>query len=342
MAVGSRINVGIVGGGWISGVHAEGWAQVEGAKLVAVADIAPERARSFADKYGLPLAYSSLDELLAQDDITAIDVCTPPADHIETGLKVLAAGKHLSMQKPVTLTLEDCDRLTAAAEKADRLFVPSYMFRYAPLTSRMRALVAQGHIGKPLLAFHRMAIPAWRASPWAWDEKISGGLPIETLTHGFDFFCWCLGPVTRVYAQGSSSGKVKDFVDNVSIICTHVDGAVSTVQGSWSIPDNFPSHRFEIIGSKGGLHTEGGSFTTGPMSRVVLTDGQTATVWESTARGFVEKLQAFTDAIRKGTPSEVTPQHGRAAIEIGIAAEQSLRAGRAIELPVNDPLPTNA
>lgn len=330
------IKVGLVGAGWISGVHAEAWAQVSGAKLVAVADIAPGRAKAFADKYRLPSAYESLEELLAQPDIAAIDVCTPPADHIGTGLKVFEAGKHLSLQKPVTLTLEECDQLTAAAERAGRLFMPSYMFRYAPIPKRMHDLVAEGRIGRPLMAFHRMAIPAWRPSPWAWKPDISGGLIIEMLTHGFDFFIWSLGPVERVYAQATCSGKVEGFNDNVAIICSHAGGATSTIHGSWSAPDNFPSHRLEVIGTDGALHTEGGSFATAPMYRLVLTDGKTATAWDSMARGFVEKLQAFADAIRSGEQPQVTPADGRAALEVALAAERSIQTGTPIELPLNN------
>jgi predicted dehydrogenase len=330
-----EIKVGLVGAGWISGVHAEAWAQVSGAKLVAVADIAPGRAKAFADKYRLPSAYESLEELLAQPDIVAIDVCTPPADHIGTGLKVLNAGKNLSLQKPVTLTLEECDQLTAAAERAGKLFMPSYMYRYAPIPRRMHELISEGRIGRPLMAFHRMAIPAWRPSPWAWKPEVSGGLIVEMLTHGFDFFIWSLGPVERVYAQATCSGKVEGFDDNVAIICSHKGGATSTIHGSWSAPDNFPSHRLEVIGTTGALHTEGGTFATAPMYRLVLTDGTTATAWDSVARGFVEKLQAFSDAIRTGSEPEVTPADGRAALEVALAAEKSIRTGSPIDVPLD-------
>lgn len=324
------VAVGLVGAGWIAGVHAESWASVKGARLAAVVDIVPERAQAFAERYRLPAWYGSIEELLARPDITAVDVCTPPADHRETGLKVLAAGKHLSLQKPITLTLEDCDALTRAADEAGLILMPSHMYRYSPLTQRAKALIKEGRIGQPLLAFHRMAIPSWRPSGWVWDPTLSGGLVVEMLAHGFDLFLWWLGPVTRVYAQGTCSGKVPGVHDNVAIVLTHASGATSTIQGSWSAPDNFPTHRIEVIGSHGGLHTEGGTYGTLQMYRLVHTDGKVATAWESTARGFVEKLQAFADAVRTNTPPSVTPADARAALELALAANESIRTGQAV------------
>jgi len=330
----AEIKIGLVGAGWFGGVHADAWAAVKGARLVAVADLVPERARAFAEKYHLPHWYGSCEELLAQPELAAIDVCTPPADHFGTGLKVLEAGKHLSLQKPICLTLEDCDRLARASARAGKIVVPSYMYRYSPLHRRMHDLVAEGRIGRPLMAFYRMAVPAWRPSPWAWNVSVSGGMVVEMLTHGFDFFRWCFGPATRVYAQSTSSGTHAGFDDNAAIIVTHENGVTSTVHGSWTVPDNFPSMRFEIIGTMGALHTEGGSWATSPMYRLVLTDGTTATAWDSRARGFVEKLQAFADAVHAGAPPEVTVADGRAALEIALAAEQSIRLGRAVALPL--------
>lgn len=332
----NEIKVGLVGAGWISGVHAEAWASVKGARLVAVADMIPDRARGFAEKYRLDQWYGSLEELLARPDIDAVDVCTPPSDHVETGLKVFAAGKHLSMQKPLTLTLRDTDLLTEAAAKAGKVLLPSYMYRYGPLTVKAQQLIAEGRIGKPQLAFHRMAIPRWRPSPWAWEASVSGGMVVEMLTHGFDLLIWCLGPATRVYAQGSCSGHKPGFNDNVSIIINHASGVTSVVQGSWCAPDNFPSHRIEIIGDTGAVHTEGGTFGTAPMYRLVHTDGKVATAWESMARGFVEKLQAFTDAARTNTEPSVTAADARAALEVALAAEQSIRTGLPVALPLTE------
>lgn len=328
------IKVGIVGAGWISGVHAESWASVENARLVAIADLVPDRARSFADTYRLPHWYGSVEEMLSECDIDAVDVCTPPIDHVETGLKVLQAGKHLSLQKPIALTLEGCDLLQNEARKSRRVVMPSYMYRYSPLTQKATELIEDGRVGKPLLAFHRMAIPAWRPSPWAWDASISGGLILEMLTHGFDLFLWWLGPATRVYAQGVSSGKQPGFNDNVAIVINHGSAAVSTIQGSWSAPDNFPSHRIELIGSEGAVHTEGGSFKTSPMYRLVHTDGEIATAWDSVARGFTEKLQAFVNAVRGDGELAVSVADARSALEVALAAEQSISSGEAVDLPL--------
>jgi UDP-N-acetyl-2-amino-2-deoxyglucuronate dehydrogenase len=330
----ANINVGLVGAGWISGVHADSWASVQGAELVAVADLDAERAESFARKYRLPAWYSSVEDMLADPSIDAVDVCTPPIDHIDTGLKVLEAGRHLSIQKPIALTLEDCDRLGDAAARNSTVIMPSYMYRYSPLTLKAAEIIRDGGIGQPLLAFHRMAIPAWRPSPWAWNEEISGGLILEMLTHGFDMFLWWLGPAERVYAQAVSSGKTPGFNDNVSIIINHRGGAISTVQGSWIAPDNFPSHRVEVIGSEGGIHTEGGTFKTAPMYRLVHTNGEVAMAWDSMARGFTEKLQAFVDSINSGQAPDVTVADARAALEVAIAAERSIDSGLAVELPL--------
>lgn len=329
-----RVRVGLIGLGWMGGVHADGYIKMPDVDLVAVADVDPVRAGEFAKRYGVPDYYTDYHDLLRRDDVDAVDVSTPPFNHLEIVRDVLRSGKHASVQKPISLTLDEADAMGQEAEACGKIMMASYMYRFAPLTRKVKELIAEGKLGDPRLGYHRMMVPTWRPGPWTWDASLSGGMIVEMLTHGFDLYNWYIGRPVRVYAAGNCTRR-PNFHDNVSVTVTYENGAVVTVQGSWAVPDNYPTHKLELIGSEGAIYFEGGTFQSMPSYRLTYVDGKVAQSWESAARGQAEKLRGYVDAIKSGDTSQIpTARDGRAALEVALAARKSMEDGRAIDLPL--------
>ena len=330
-----KVGVALIGAGWMGGVHAAGYVKMPDVQLVAVSDVDRARAESFAKDYNIPHVYTDYREMLRRDDIAAVDVTTPPFNHLEIVRDVLRAGKHGSVQKPITLTMEEANAMVAEAEGSKKILMASYMYRFAPLTKKVKELIEEGNLGEPRMGYHRMMIPTWRPGPWTWDSSLSGGMIVEMLTHGFDLYNWYIGKPVRVHAAGNCTRR-PGFVDMACVTVTYENGAVVSVQATWAAPDNFPTSKIELIGSKGAIYFEGGTFASAsPMYRLTFVDGETAHSWENPGRGQTEKLRAYVDAIKSGDASGLpTVRDGRAALEVALAARKSIEEGCIVDLPL--------
>lgn len=144
---GARLRVGVVGGGFMAEVHSRAIRAAQ-AELAGVVSSTPERSAAAADRLGAARAYSSLDELLADDGIDVVHVTTPNALHAEQAAAVLAAGKDVVCEKPLTTTVADAERLVAAAE--GRTATVPFVYRFHPMVREARSRFASGQAGRVL------------------------------------------------------------------------------------------------------------------------------------------------------------------------------------------------
>ena len=205
---GGIVRLGFVGTGDMAGAHARDLAQFAGEYEVrAIADISAERMARFNAKFKLAAeAHADYRELLARDDLDAVLICSPNHLHTEHALAAFAAGKHVLLQKPMALTLADCDSIIAAAEKADKVLQVGLVYRYSTLFRTMAEIIQSGRIGKPALAWcheFRVPFPIGRDREWRYSQERAGGSLVEKDCHHFDLFQWMLGALpARVHAFG--------------------------------------------------------------------------------------------------------------------------------------------
>ena len=128
----SKVRIGIIGAGNIARLHARGYASAPNAELRAVCDANGERARERAAQWGAAKSYTDYRDLLDDPEVDAVDVITPHHLHARMGADALAAGKHVSMQKPMAVTVAECDELIAAADRAAGIFRTFENFQYYP------------------------------------------------------------------------------------------------------------------------------------------------------------------------------------------------------------------
>ena len=325
--------MGLVGAGGIARAHLPAWLDL-GARVTVYApdDTAQRLAAEYAE-HGVQVA-GSLKELL--DTSEAVDVCTPTHTHREIALAALRAGLPVACEKPLALTVAHVEEMIAAAEEAGVLLFPAHVVRYFPEYAALARAVRDGAVGEPaVLRFTRTgSYPVW--SPWFADPELSGGILVDQMIHDFDFARLLAGEVVRVHAR--TRGHLRAPAPEGSVaagtaVLTHASGAVSHVHGVWGLPDAQFRTTFRIAGRDGVLHHDSAQTRA---FRVLAQGGRAAgegiPATDLTESPFLTELREFVTAVRGGPPPRVTAQDGLAAVRIALAAAESARTGRAVEL----------
>jgi UDP-N-acetyl-2-amino-2-deoxyglucuronate dehydrogenase len=346
---GWRHGFGIVGAGVIAGIHAQAIAALPGARLVAVTDVVPERARAFAETHA-GAAEASLGALLDREDIDVVSVCVPSGLHAEVGVQVAAAGKHLVVEKPIDVTLAAADRLINAARTAGVAMTVISQHRFDPGLIELRRLLDDAALGRLVLgeastkwyrsqAYYDSA--AWRGS-WALD----GGSLMNQGIHYVDLLRWCMGPVAEVSAVCATQAHQIEAEDVALAVLRFRSGAVGTIAASTAVFPGF-AQRLEISGTGGTVVVEDGQIVHRALraedpepgqrgSRVATSTAAPAGAAVPQAMDVASHAAQLADllaAIDAGGRPSVTGQDGRAALEVVCAVYESAREGRIVVLP---------
>ena len=197
------IGAGIVGGAW----HAHVYHHVPGAQLVAVCDLNAERAREIADKYSVAHVYSDYRELLARPDIAAVSIATPDSAHREIAVAAAEAGKHILVEKPLAMTIEDAEAILAAVKAAGVKLMVDFHNRVNPAFVQTRQAVRNGDLGELKYIYARLSNTSFvptQMLPWASRSSALWFLASHTL----DMSCWLLEDRPRRVYAGQPVGRL--------------------------------------------------------------------------------------------------------------------------------------
>lgn len=253
------IRWGIIGAGDVAEIKSgPGFYKAPNSQLVAVMRRNADKARDFAKRHQVPLWYSDADALLANPDIDAIYIATPPAQHKDYALAALKAGKDVYIEKPVTLNAAECVEIIAARDKSHQKVCVAHYRRLLPCFIKMRELVLGGAIGTPLLARLDMLQPAaskliaqtdenWRVNP----ALSGGGLFHDLSPHQLDLMLHWFGPV--VDASGFATNQAGLYPADDCVIGWARFASGVEFQGRWhfAVPTSETRDECEIIGTKG-------------------------------------------------------------------------------------------
>jgi len=342
---------GMVGAGVVAAMHADAIASLSDARLLAVTDVVPDRAQSFAARHGCA-AEPGLDVLLAREDVDVVSVCVPSGLHAEVGIRAAAAGKHLVVEKPLDVSLEAGDRLLSAVRAAGVVMTVMSQHRFDPGLVELRRLLDDGQLGRLVLgeastkwyrtqAYYDSA--TWRGT-WAMD----GGSLMNQGVHYLDLLLWTMGPVAEVTALFATQTHQIEVEDAALAVLRFSSGAVGTVVASTAVFPGF-AQRLEISGTGGTVVVEDGQ-----IIRCELSSGSgdasglraSATASGSAPSGaaanpagldtasHTAQISDFLSAIEEGRAPSVSADDGRAALEVACAIYESARDGRTVRLPV--------
>jgi scyllo-inositol 2-dehydrogenase (NAD+) len=333
----SRLRVALVGAGRAGSVHAANLADYAArAEVVAVVDERPDAAEALGPR-------AEPAEALEKAD--AVVISTPTFTHSDLAVRAADAGKHVFCEKPMALTLSECDDMIAAAERSGVVLQIGFMRRFQPEFVEARRRVEAGDVGEPMVVKSLTRGPGL-PPPWAWSLERSNGMLAEVNSHDFDSARWLAGSeIERVYAEvanlkGAARGvDAADFYDNAVVSLRFESGAIGTIDGTCPADYGYDA-RVEIVGSEGLLIV--GDLRGQPLIEVRDRDVGTVTplhrTWPDRFRdAYRAEIRSFVDGALDGAPPVVTGADGRAAVAAVLAANRSWQEGRPVE--VNEEAP---
>lgn len=329
----AKVGVGIIGAGGIAGGHVAGYRAHPDVQVVAVADVAAERAKEAAAKWGCQAV--TVDELLERPDIHAISICTPPNSHKELAIKALERGKHVLVEKPIALDLAEADAMIAAATRAGRLLMVGHTHRYWPNNVRAKQLLDAGEIGEIIMVSDDILASNLVVDgqvPWRLQKAISGGgVVMDNGVHSVDRIKWWVGSaVDAVFGRVSTDIDAIDVENNALASFNFASGAYGQVRLSFTAPRGIGRCMTEFLGTKGALRVE----TWGAVT-LIRHGADPVDMTVSGGRGGLElEIADFIASIQQEREPQVTAQDGRAALEMVLAIYRSSTLGQAVRLPL--------
>ena len=243
----------ILGCGGISAVHAEAIGMTEGAELAACYDISGERAAVFADRYGIT-AFADRDQLFRRD-IDVICVCTPSAFHASDAAEALLRGKHVILEKPMSLTSEEADTVISASEKSGKLVSVISQARYADDIREARGVLDNGVLGN--IGSVNLFMRYWRdaeyfsGSVWRGRKSMEGGGALMNQgIHGISLLRYLCGEPVVVSATAATITHPIETEDTICALLRYNNGAHGVIEASTCSWPGF-CRRIEIYGDKG-------------------------------------------------------------------------------------------
>lgn len=344
----SPLRLAIIGCGLVvEQCHLPALRKIAGLKLVALADRDLERLTRMADRAAVERRHTDYRALLDDSSIDLVAVCAPPQLHAEIGLAVLDAGKHLLLEKPLALSLDDADRLVRHSAGAGGQALIGFNFRWHRLVRQARSIIAGGGLGA-LATMHTTfaSASAFRQQDTAWRQRHDfGGVLVDLGIHHFDLWRFMTGSeVSDVLAHRRTDGPGHE---RATVSAAMTDGVLVTSSFSHGVCD---TNELEICGAKASLRLSCYRFDSlrvsengAPRGAVRHWPGEAARGLRNVPQAIARLLdggdivdsyrgqwQSFVDAVRNNTPIEPGLADGRSALQIALAAAQSARTGRAV------------
>lgn len=318
--VGSRWRAALIGCGEVGREHCTSLAQIDDIAFVAFCDVDAERAEAFLAEFGGQYATSSVDRILGDDGIDVVYVCTRHDSHAELCVRAARAGKHVFVEKPLALTVEECVAVGRAVEQTGITLMTGFKLRHYDMVRKLRELIPD-----PLVVTMQMMYDRQPDDRWVNDPVQGGGGVLSAGVHSCDIMRHVVGsePVS-VAAGGGNYYQRSGVVDNMVAVYRFENGAVGNlVQGDCSTPSFVSNFYLQAF-------AENRSATLSDrLCRLVYHEvGSDPVAYEGTETGFLHEAHAFVEALTTGQPVPTGYRDGLVATSMILQGFKSIRTSR--------------
>jgi len=333
-----KVNVAVVGLGFMEVTHIKTYQQIKSAKIVAVCDsvrlpvngVLPGVTGNITGSGAIDLGrqvkvYRALAEVLADPEVELVDLCVPTVLHPEQAIATLKAGKHVLCEKPLALSSAQARKIVQAAQSASGFFMPAMCMRFWPGWCCLKQVVAEKRYGKVLAArFRRMSpMPGWSKATYS-SGKLSGGALLDMHIHDTDFVQFLFGRPASVFSDGVT--RPGNSIDHVVTQYNFPGGPVVHAEGGWLLFGNF-NMSYTVLCERATLDYDS---ARGAEALQVTEPGKKPRVVKSGGGdGYIGEMRYMLEAIQTGkAPKVVTAQDGLSAVQICEAEAKSVRSGK--------------
>ena len=339
-----RVRWGVLGAGGIASRRTipEGIVPAEDARLAIVMDVVTSRAREVGQTYSVPFT-TEVGEVLSSG-VDVVYVATPNDLHAAQAIAAAEAGKHVFIEKPLSLSLDDADRIIAACAGAGVKLMEGYMMKFHRHHLRARDMIRKGKLGR--IVYGRWQLSCWyppMEGAWRQDPaRGGGGALMDMATHGFSLVEWlCADPIEGVFAR--TTPKVHDYAsdDSSCTLLQMASGATFTVDCYYNVPDASVRNRLELYGTEGSLLAEGtiGQDPGGTMRYFPAEQGDYAARQERDLGGgipvevkprspYLGEVSYFSRSILDDAEIDMnTGEEGKHVLGVALAAYRSAESG---------------
>ena len=344
--------------GKVARLHAKAFASLEGAELVAVWGRDAAKREAFAADFGLK-AYADIPTMIRESSVDAVIVASPHPQHREQTVAALEAGAHALVEKPMAITVQDCDAMISAAKKAGRKLGMISQRRFYPSVRRIREAINAGKLGSPALG--QAIILGWRdeayyrSDPWrgSWKGE-GGGVLVNQASHQLDILQWFMGPIEEVSGYWANLNHPYIEVEDSAVASIKFAGGAlgSVLLSNSQKPGIYAKvHVHGRNGASAGVQTDGGAMFIAGMSGVaeppfndiwtVPGEEKLLDAWKAEDAEFFSNIDAttyfhglqfadFAESVRNDRPPAVDGEEGRKTVALFQAIYRSGREGKPV------------
>lgn len=332
------VRIGIAGIGFMGVTHYKAAQKIEGGRVTAIFTRNPKKLTgdwtnvrgNFGEAGGMQdltgvRTHNSLDALLTDPAVDLVDICLPSYLHREIAQRALAAGKHVLVEKPIALTVEDADEMIGAAKAARKLLMVGQVLRFFPEFAFIKEVADRGEYGRLLGAHFKRIIsrPDWSGDDWFSDPVKTGGPVIDLHIHDADFVQYLFGMPNAVFSTGvlAPNGQV-DYL--VTQYLFQGNGACVTAASGAIAQSGVPfEHGYDVYFEGATLRYN--SLQGAPV-HLSLKDGTVTGITPSKPEAFAAELQAAVEGVRSGrTPAILAAESARNSLLLCLREAESVR-----------------
>lgn len=357
-----KLKTALVGAGKVAELHAAALQALPESDFVAVCGRPSEKLDAFGARHGVRV-FHSVEEMIARAGVQALCICTPHPNHAAPAIAAANAGVHVLVEKPMAVSLEDCDRMIAAARAANVVLSVVSQRRFFPACRRIRRALDAGRLDRAVLG--TAVVLGWRdeayyrSDPWrgTWADE-GGGVLVNQAPHQLDLLLWYMGEVAEVFGYwGNLNHPYIEVEDTAVAVLRFRNGALGNVVVSNSLNPAIHA-RVSVLGANGatvGVQTDGGAMFIAGSTKMgeppfndlwtIPGENQLLLQWKEydsvlfrsvdpTTHFHKLQVQDFLRSALTGRPPAVTAEDGRRTVELFTAIYRASREAKPVAFPL--------